>query len=192
MLMVAWMGAGAASRGIQGACCRDKMQQVFLIDRRMWSYMGATNPWLLQPSMDCSQGGCRRADGRAECGKRGTSWGPNRNRFRKSATAAPSARCAPMALPSSIFDFVPGTSPSWSLKVWALRALHGRTPYSFFAPYDIYPGRVAGGLRPRGARGGARASATAGLGRHGLASGLRRRRRGEKKGTIMYISHTCM
>ena len=58
--MVAWMGAGAASRGIQGACERDQMQQVFSIDRRKWSYMGATNPWLLQPSMDCSQGGCRR------------------------------------------------------------------------------------------------------------------------------------
>ena len=120
------MGAGAASRGIQGACERDQMQQVFSIDRRKWSYMGATNPWLLQPSMDCSQGGCRRADGRAECGKRGTSWGPNRNRYRKSATAAPSVTDVPVALPSSIFDFVPGTSPSWSLKVWAL---HSRTLY---------------------------------------------------------------
>ena len=59
--MVAWMSAGAASRGIQGACVRDQMQQVFSIDRRKWSCMGATNPWLLQPSMDCSQGGCRDA-----------------------------------------------------------------------------------------------------------------------------------
>ena len=55
------MSAGAASRGIQGACVRDQMQQVFSIDRRKWSCMGATNPWLLQPSMDCSQGGCRDA-----------------------------------------------------------------------------------------------------------------------------------
>ena len=111
-LMVSWMGAGAASRGIQGACELDQMQQVFSIDRRKWSYMGATNPWLLQPSMDCSQGGCRRADGRAECGKRRISWGSNRNRYRKSATAAPSVTTVPVALPSSIFDFVLGTSPS--------------------------------------------------------------------------------
>ena len=125
-LMVAWMGAGAASRGIRGACCRDEMQQVFSIDRRKWSYMKAINPWLLQPSMDSCNGGCRRADGRAECGKRGTSWGPSRNRFRKSATAVASVTDVPSRLPSSIFDFVLGTSPSWSLKVWAL---HGRTPY---------------------------------------------------------------
>ena len=68
-LMVSWMGAGAASRGIQGACERDQMQQVFSIDRRKWSYMGATNPWLLQPSMDCSQGGCRRLPSRRKVRK---------------------------------------------------------------------------------------------------------------------------
>ena len=49
----------------------------------------------------------------AECGKRRTSWGPSRYRYRKSATAAPSVTDVPVALPSSIFDFVPGTSPSW-------------------------------------------------------------------------------
>ena len=66
------------------------------------------------------------ADGRAECGKRRTSWGPSRYRYRKSATAAPSVTDVPVALPSSIFDFVPGTSPSWSSKVCVL---DGRTPY---------------------------------------------------------------
>ena len=64
------------------------------------------------------------ADGRAECGKRRTSWGPSRYRYRKSATAAPSVTNVPVALPSSIFDFVPGTSPSCSSKVCTL---HGRT-----------------------------------------------------------------
>jgi hypothetical protein len=49
----------------------------------------------------------------AECGKRRTSWGPSRYRYRKSATAAPSVTDVPVARPSSIFDFVPGTSPSW-------------------------------------------------------------------------------
>ena len=78
------------------------------------------------PSMDSCNGGCRRADGRAECGKRGTSWGPSRNRFRKSATAVASVTDVPSRLPSSIFDFVPGTSPSWSLKVCVS---DGRTPY---------------------------------------------------------------
>ena len=52
------------------------------------------------------------ADGRAECGKPGTSWGPNRNRYRKSPTAVRRVRDVPTVLPSSIFDFVPGTSPS--------------------------------------------------------------------------------
>ena len=64
------------------------------------------------------------ADGRAECGKPGISWGPNRNRYRKSATDITSPLDVPVSLPSSIFDFVPGTSPSWSPKVLAL---HGRT-----------------------------------------------------------------
>ena len=65
------------------------------------------------------------ADGRAECGIPRTSWTPSRYRYRKSATAAPSVTDVPVALPSSIFDFVPGTSPSWSPKVCTL---HGRTP----------------------------------------------------------------
>ena len=63
------------------------------------------------------------ADGRAECGKRRTSWGPSRYRYRKSATAAPSVTDVPVALPSSIFDFVLGTSPSWSSKVCTLHGL---------------------------------------------------------------------
>ena len=96
------------------------------MDRRKWSYIEATNPWLLQPSMDSCQGGCRRADGRAECGNSGTSWGANRNRFQKSATEVTCLRDVPRSLPSSIFDFVPGTPPSWSPKVWVL---HGRTLY---------------------------------------------------------------
>ena len=66
-LMVAWMGAGAASRGIRGACCQDQMKQVLSIDRRKWSYMEATNPWLLQPSMDSCQGGCRRSRADEKC-----------------------------------------------------------------------------------------------------------------------------
>ena len=67
------------------------------------------------------------ADGRAECGIPRTSWRPSRYRYRKSATAAPSVTDVPMALLSSIFDFVLGTSPSWSSKVCTL---HGRTLYS--------------------------------------------------------------
>ena len=102
------------------------MKQVFSIDRRKWGYMEATNPWLLQPSMDSCQGGCRRADGRAECGNSGTSWGANRNRFQKSATEVTCLSDVPRSLPSSIFDFVPRTLPSWSPKVYAP---HGRTLY---------------------------------------------------------------
>ena len=80
--------------------------------------------FLSHPWVDCKEA-ADGADGRAECGKRRISWGPSRYRYRKSATAAPSVTNVPVALPSSIFDFVPGTSPSWSLKVYAL---HGRTP----------------------------------------------------------------
>ena len=83
---------------------------------RVADWKGATWKLLLHclfshswaPPKEAAEG----ADGRAECGKPGISWGPNRNRYRKSATAAPSVRGVPMALPSSIFDFVPGTSPS--------------------------------------------------------------------------------
>ena len=79
--------------------------------------------FLSHPWVDCKEA-ADGADGRAECGKRGTSWGPSRYRYRKSATAAPSVTDVPVALPSLIFDFVLGTSPSWSPKVYAL---HGRT-----------------------------------------------------------------
>ena len=47
-------------------------------------------------------------------------------RYRKSATAVRRVTDAPTVLPSSIFDFVLGTSPSWSSKVCTL---HGRTLY---------------------------------------------------------------
>ena len=75
--------------------------------------------------VDCKEA-ADGADGRAECGKRRTSWRPSRYRYRKSATAAPSVTGVPVALPSSISDFVPGTSPSWSSKVYVS---DGRTPY---------------------------------------------------------------
>jgi hypothetical protein len=72
--------------------------------------------FLSHPWVDCKEA-ADGADGRAECGKRGTSWGPSRDRYRKSATAVRRVTDVPTVLPSSIFDFVPGTSPSWSPKV---------------------------------------------------------------------------
>ena len=42
--------------------------------------------------------------------------------------SAESVTDVPVALPSSIFDFVPGTPPSWSWKVYVL---HRRTLYGF-------------------------------------------------------------
>ena len=86
---------------------------------KQWLHDFLSHPWV-----DCKEA-ADGADGRAECGIPRTSWRPSRYRYRKSATAAPSVTDVPVALPSSIFDFVPGTSPSWSSKVWAL---HGRTP----------------------------------------------------------------
>ena len=86
---------------------------------KQWLHDFLRHPWV-----DCKEA-ADGADGRAECGKRRTSWGPSRYRYRKSATAAPSVTNVPMALPSSIFDFVPSTSPSWSPKLYALK---GRTP----------------------------------------------------------------
>ena len=65
------------------------------------------------------------ADGRAECGKRRTSWGPSRYRYRKSATAVASVTDVPSRLPSSIFYLRPRTPPSWS---WKVCVLHGHTP----------------------------------------------------------------
>ena len=63
--------------------------------------------FLSHPWVDCKEA-ADGADGRAECGKRGTSWGPNRNRFRKSATVTTWGRNVPVSLPSLIFDFVLG------------------------------------------------------------------------------------
>ena len=87
---------------------------------KQWLHDFFGHPWVV--CKEAADG----ADGRAECGKRRISWGPSRYRYRKSATAAPSVTNVPVALPSSIFDFVPGTSPSWSSKVCALS---GRTLY---------------------------------------------------------------
>ena len=81
--------------------------------------------FLSHPWVDCKEA-ADGADGRAECGKRGTSWRPSRYRYRKSATVTTSPPDVPVSLPSSIFDFVPGASPSWSSKVCVL---HGHTPY---------------------------------------------------------------
>ena len=81
--------------------------------------------FLSHPWVDCKEA-ADGADGRAECGKRRISWGPSRYRYRKSATAVRRVTDVPTVLPSSIFNFVPGTSPSWSSKVCTL---HGRTPY---------------------------------------------------------------
>ena len=86
---------------------------------KQWLHDFLSHPWV-----DCKEA-ADGADRRAECGKRRTSWGSKRNRYRKSATAAPSVTDVPVALPSLIFDFVLGTSPSWSLKVCVL---HGHTP----------------------------------------------------------------
>ena len=52
--------------------------------------------FLSYPWVDCKEA-ADGADGRAECGKRRTSWGPSRYRYRKSATAAPSVTNVPMA-----------------------------------------------------------------------------------------------
>ena len=87
---------------------------------KQWLHDFLSHPWV-----DCKEA-ADGADGRAECGKRRTSWGPSRYRYRKSATAVRRVTDVPTVLPSSIFDFVPGTSPSWSSKVCALS---GRTLY---------------------------------------------------------------
>ena len=92
---------------------------------KQWLHDFLSHPWV-----DCKEA-ADGADGRAESGKRGTSWGPSRYRYRKSATAVRRVTDVPTVLPSSIFNFVPGTSPSWSSKVCTL---HGRTPYKNKAP----------------------------------------------------------
>ena len=104
--------------------------------------------FLSHPWVDCKEA-ADGADGRAECGKRGTSWGSSRNRYRKSATAVRRVTDVPTVLPSLIFDFVPGTSPSWSLKVCTL---HGRTPYP--ATVDCGSGRLWGVAWLRTGQGG--------------------------------------
>ena len=77
---------------------------------KQWLHDFFGHPWVV--CKEAADG----ADGRTECGKRRTSWGPSRYRYRKSATAVQRVTDVPTVLPSSIFDFVPGTSPSWSPK----------------------------------------------------------------------------
>ena len=87
---------------------------------KQWLHDFFGHPWVV--CKEAADG----ADGRAECGKRRTSWGPpSRYRYRKSATVTTSPPDVPVSLPSSIFNFVPGTSPSWSSKVYVS---DGRTP----------------------------------------------------------------
>ena len=45
------------------------------------------------------------------------SWGSSYWAFQESPTAVTCLYHVPVLLPSRIFDFVPGTSPSWSPKV---------------------------------------------------------------------------
>ena len=75
---------------------------------KQWLHDFFAHPWVV--CKEAADG----ADGRAECGKPRTSWRPSRYRYRKSETAAPSVTDVPVSLPPSIFDFVLGTSPSWS------------------------------------------------------------------------------
>ena len=48
---------------------------------KQWLHDFLSHPWVV--CKEAADG----ADGRAECGKRGTSWGSSRYRYRKSATA---------------------------------------------------------------------------------------------------------
>ena len=96
---------------------------------KQWLHDFFGHPWVV--CKEAADG----ADGRAECGKRRTSWGPSRYRYRKSATVTTSPPDVPVSLPSSIFDFVPGTSPSWSPKVYYMCStllLDSRTLYVRF------------------------------------------------------------
>ena len=99
---------------------------------KQWLHDFFGHPWVV--CKEAADG----ADGRAECGKRRTSWGPSRYRYGKSATVTTSPPDVPVSLPSSTFDFVPGTSPSWSLKV-KLRLKR----FTFRRP-DVLYGRGAG------------------------------------------------
>jgi hypothetical protein len=90
---------------------------------KQWPHDFLSHPWV-----DCKEA-ADGADGRAECGKRGTSWRPAvpLRLYRKSATARAVRRVTdvPTVLPSSNFNFVPGTSPSWSPKVCTLQYTAG-------------------------------------------------------------------
>ena len=74
---------------------------------KQWLHDFLSHPWV-----DCKEA-ANGADGCAECGKREDQLEAEPlYRYRKSATAAPSVTDVPVALPSLIFDFVLGTSPS--------------------------------------------------------------------------------
>ena len=79
--MLSLMNAGAASHSIEGAFAWDREQQVVQQDLCKQSYMEAATAWLRRPSMVLPRGSSQAADGRAECAKRGTSWGANRQPY---------------------------------------------------------------------------------------------------------------
>ena len=64
---------------------------------KQWLHDFLRHPWV-----DCKEA-ADGADGRAECGKRGTSWGPSRYRYRKSATAVRRVYGRPHR--TAVFDF---------------------------------------------------------------------------------------
>ena len=69
------------------------------------------------------------ANGTGPAGRRTVS-----NRYQTSATAVRRVTDVPTVLPSLIFDFVPGTPPSWSWKVYVL---HGHTPYAKNVTFSV-------------------------------------------------------
>ena len=78
---------------------------------KQWLHDFLSHPWV-----DCKEA-ADGADGRAECGKRGTSWGSSRYRYRKSATAVRRVTDVPTVLPSSIFNFVPAGLRALSTRI---------------------------------------------------------------------------
>ena len=78
--------------------------------------------------VDCKEA-ADGADGRAECGKRGTSWRPSRYRYRKSATAVRRVTDVPTVLPSLRFSIsCPVRAPAAVAS--KVCALSGRTLYT--------------------------------------------------------------
>ena len=81
------------------------LSYIFIIAELVGSRDGRRHPSIIMASADDHRSP-EKAEFEGEAGAR------DRNRYRKSATAAPSVTTVPVALPSSIFDFVLGTSPS--------------------------------------------------------------------------------